>query len=704
MASNGVYMLANDPGDSYTDSPFTYTIYKVGDMTGVTYSFGWEFTCDGVTTKGTVASGLTSSTYTWAPTSVKFGPLMKKSQSGTLKIVVKSTDGANTTYIRSFTLTLKESVKPAVSSISIARTDPFNNRSVSNITTHKLSFNVAGLYGASQTVTVTIGDAKYAKEVAAVSGTSVTAVSFDIGSFDAGSSDTLAKSIAISVTDARGRTGTASTSVTIYKYTPPAITKATVERNADEKPVLTFTYSYQATVAGATNAVKQFWARCVVGSNTYQTDLKGKSSPQVLTGTYDLGKAYQFIIALQDSVRPSAVIARANLPSAIPVIDIGADGNTVTFFGTSPSSASEKSLRIGDMASFAGDKIAIGKNSTSSVIDFCNGTGTIGNVDPSDGYKRLAIKSENSVEIVGKDLVSMRTEMDNSETYFEMVSDNAPWDPNSIFGARCYIGVGDHGVSSSINLVKNNIDILTYNSDTKQHSGISMIGSTEIIQISGGEIRLIGSTTISGETVVNGSIYSNSHIEAVNYIYSQSNVMTGDNFLADNGKGLYCKDTSGNYRNVVHINNYNNTILGYGLYSQNVGQTRIYGRGIRFITKTPAVEWKPYYEPGDSITFTWDGAGFISASSRYVYFFIPLSMPIIGVSAVSVSSVDGLRIRQNNKYLYGSSASSSAKPSSYSASCDRSGVRITAIMANTTNVTYNNDACGINASIKITFS
>lgn len=686
MASNGCYMLANDPGDSYTDSPFTYTIYKVGDMTGVTYSFGWEFTCDGVTTKGTVASGLTSSTYTWTPTSVKFGPLMKKSSSGTLKIVVKSTDGANTTYIRRFTLTIKESVKPAVSSISIARTDPFNSRSVSNITTHKLSFNVAGLYGASQTVTVTIGDAKYTKEVAAVSGTSATAVSFDIGSFDAGSSDTLAKSIAISVTDARGRTGTASTSVTIYKYTPPAITKATVERNADEKPVLTFTYSYQTTVAGATNTLKQFYARCIVGSNTYQTDLKGKTSPQVLTGTYDISKSYTFLVFIQDSVRPSSIIAKAVLPSTKLVMDIGADGKTVTFFGSSPSSATKESLQIGNMASFAGDKIAIGKNSTSSVIDLCNGTGTISNVDPSDGYKRLKIESQNGVEIIGKNQIFMKTEVDNSETYFEMISENTPWNPNSVRGARCYIGVGDHGESSSVSLMKNNIDILTYSLDTKQHSGISIIGSTEIISISGGQIRLIGDTTIYGKLVAN------------------EDIITGKNFCAPNNKGLYCEDTSGNYRNVVYINGNNNTLLGYGLYVANVGQTRIYGKGIRFITKTPAVEWKPYYEPGDSITFTWDGAGYISAGGKNVYFFIPLSMPIIGVSAVSVSSVDGLTIRQNAKYLYGATSTAAVKPSSYTAGYNTAGIRIKATMANATNVAYNNDACGIDASIKITFS
>ena len=804
MASNGCYMLANDPGDSYTDSSFTYTIYKAGDVTGVTYSFGWEFTCDGVTTKETVTSGLTSSTFAWTPASAKFGPLMKKSQSGTLKIVVESTDGMNSTYTRSFTLKLNELIEPAVSNIAITRTNPFNNQSVSNITTHKLSFNVAGLYSASQTVTVTIGDAKYTKEVAALPGPTAIAVSFDIGSFDAGSSATLAKSIAISVTDARGRTGTASTSVTIYKYTPPAITKATVERNADEKPVLTFTYSYQATVAGATNTLQQFWARCAVGSNTYQTDLKGKTSPQVLTGTYDLGKAYQFLIALQDSVRPSAVIARANLPSDIPVMDIGADGNTVTFFGTSPSSSAKKSLRI------AGDSIYLGYNNDSAQIDLCDGTGTIVQEQligrNNKEYSALTITAKEAMRMQSSNDMYLVSAKNGIQSRIDLVGNKDAVFYDDIIMAR--LGVFDMNTErrSSILAVGDRIEMGITNNDGTQRSyiaavddhirmcfsdstgnnllsevkcgkdGVYILGAKNdvyggiqltkpngtwwvggktatncivaypqsadsyhpVIRVNtssknvwnigglGNDVGIYGyyaaranddngydfKTTWntsngdlnhSGAAIIGGRIYSGSYIDAVKHIHAQGDVMTDANFLANNGHGMYVKDTSGQYRSVIDMNNSNMVVVGYGPKAAGIGSTVICGQNIIF--QTPQHNWlRPYYVPGDSITFSWDGAGFISAGGKNVYFFIPLSMPIIGVSAVSVSSVNGLTIRQNAKYLYGATSTTAAKPSSYSASCNTAGIKIKAVMNNATNVAYNNDACGINASIKITFS
>ena len=97
--------------------------------------------------------------------------------------------------------------------------------------------------------------------------------------------------------------------------------------------------------------------------------------------------------------------------------------------------------------------------------------------------------------------------------------------------------------------------------------------------------------------------------------------------------------------------------------------------------------------------------GYTSSGMKEVLFFMPFSRPIMGASGVSVSSVDGLIIRQNNKYLYGSTATVYVKPSSYTSEIvdGGQGVNIRAKMPNTTNVT-NNTACAITASIKITFS
>lgn len=362
MASNDYYDVVGFPSGMITDTAVTFKLRILDTTTGLTYSVKYEFICDGTTTSGTLATGLTDTTYTYTPSTAKFAPLMAKSEEGTIRMFFETNNSHKNTVILTMPLKLKASIKPSRSNSVTSKTNYFNSRSISNITTHKYTFKVAGLYGASQTVEVTIGSSKYTKEVAAVSDNTSTSVSFDIGALEAtGSSDYDRKTINIKITDSRGRTYTSSDYIDIYKYSPPDVV-ASIARNKDEQPVLTFIPTYQATVAGAANALTIFWARCNVDGEVYETDLKGKTSPQVLVGTYDLAKAYQFTIAIKDSVRPSAIIKRVILPSAIPVMDIGADGKTVTFFGTSPSSADKNTLRIGDVASF-GEEIILGNNS-----------------------------------------------------------------------------------------------------------------------------------------------------------------------------------------------------------------------------------------------------------------------------------------------------------------------------------------------------
>lgn len=115
--------------------------------------------------------------------------------------------------------------------------------------------------------------------------------------------------------------------------------------------------------------------------------------------------------------------------------------------------------------------------------------------------------------------------------------------------------------------------------------------------------------------------------------------------------------------------------------------------------------FRPYFTKGNSASFKVWLMGYTTTGMKEVIFFMPFSRPIIGASGVSVSSVNGLIIRQNNKYLYGSTATEYVKPSSYTSEIvdGGQGVNIRAKMPNTTNVT-NNTACAVTASIKITFS
>lgn len=150
--------------------------------------------------------------------------------------------------------------------------------------------------------------------------------------------------------------------------------------------------------------------------------------------------------------------------------------------------------------------------------------------------------------------------------------------------------------------------------------------------------------------------------------------------------------------------------IGNGIYADN-SNTKIVSSDVikldagRIYLSTYLGAWRPYFCAGDSISATFGTAGYITSSGKDVIFIIPLSKPIIGNPTVTVTSVEGLMVRQNNKYLYGGSSTKYVKPSKYTVHSTLGGgcIRVFATMPNTTDVT-NNSPCGIWANIKITFS
>lgn len=150
--------------------------------------------------------------------------------------------------------------------------------------------------------------------------------------------------------------------------------------------------------------------------------------------------------------------------------------------------------------------------------------------------------------------------------------------------------------------------------------------------------------------------------------------------------------------------------IGNGIYADN-SNTKIVSSDVikldagRIYLSTYLGAWRPYFCAGDSISATFGTAGYITSSGKDVIFIIPLSKPIVGNPTVTVTSVEGLMVRQNNKYLYGGSSTKYVKPRKYTVHSTLSGgcIHVFATMPNTTDVT-NNSPCGIWANIKITFS
>lgn len=121
---------------------------------------------------------------------------------------------------------------------------------------------------------------------------------------------------------------------------------------------------------------------------------------------------------------------------------------------------------------------------------------------------------------------------------------------------------------------------------------------------------------------------------------------------------------------------------------------------------------RPYYRADDVINMKFYVNGYVTSNKQEVIFHIPLSRPIMS-TPVSISSINGLTIRQNGKYIYNSTASKPIKPASYTAAVigGRNGLNVRAKMGIDSNGftdtdiknIVNNDTCAIMASIKITF-
>ena len=714
MASGGYYALYDYPKEMTTDTAGTFKMSKI-DMTtnDVTYSFKYDFICDGVTTSKTVATGLTATQYTWTPTTAIFAPLMTKSDQGTLKVAIESSNGRRMTYYATISLKLKASIKPS-STFQYVGDTRFNNKAIAGITSFTFTINVPGLYGASQTVKFTIKDTDYVQNVPAVSGTTNTAVTFDVGTFACNDPTAMYTRwfFKIEITDSRGRSDSRMDWVTIYHYSPPDVV-ATVDRNADEKPVLTFTPSYQATVAGATNSITIFWARCNVDGEVYETDLKGKTSPQVLVGTYDLSKAYQFTIAIKDSVRPSAIIKRIILPSAMPVMDIGADGKTVTFFGTSPNSADKNTLRVGDVASF-GEEVVLGDTSNSYTVVKATGLTVhdkntvvgddtdviasigIGNTVNASGSKvtgpfyTLGVRSFNEVDGVG----IQPTENGLYSMVEGWLCEASGYASHAEGNACCASGHLSH--AGGMNSGASGFASFAHGYGLRANGEYQAVfGMNNIVDTSNKYLLIVGNGPGEGTSSNALGVTANGHIDVQKNIY-----------INTNGSGIFERDTDGTNRELIAMDGNNKLSIGYGQYSHGGRETVLQGGNkLTLRLKNPNATWRPYMTKGDSFNTTIQVGGYITNSGKDVTFQLPLNNPVIGSPTVTIASVDGLCVRQNNKYLYGSAASTFAKPSSYSCTLANGGnhIKITAKMANTTNV-ENNSACGIYASIKVTFS
>lgn len=759
------YRLQNLPSKVTMGQTVRFYTLPQYNISGLTYNLTYELKGDTKTVKGTITQNRTGGTYDWVPAIQTFAPAITKSTQGNLKITITTLNGTAVVaeYSYNILMVVPDSIKPVISGLQIVRVNGYQGKSLANLTYNQIVMTLAGLYGASQAVTVKFDSQTIRKSVAVVSGTTNTTTTVGIGKI--ATKEEKIYGIDVTVEDSRGRTATASLTLTVYPYEKPQVTTAKIVRDENEQPKLTFEYDYQDTVAGVTNVLNGFSVQYTDDTGSQSMELGGQTSPLVLEGTFSLDKAYSFTIFIGDKVTSAYIGKTLNLPSGKPVMDIGADGKTVTFFGLSPESADEESLRIGNMAYFSGDKIYLGKNSEKTVIDLCNGIGEITGVN--DGYEELLgihgdagvqvfsngyIKLESSTPNNGLASIRMYSQQPNgmfempvpimSLTVEGLINGGGYTQFNLYQGlieaigtfrargkAEVWLSVDD-GQQIRVGLEKIDVSNLTLPDSAGQWisgmtadkcivaSALSEEDYHPILRVNtakgnvwniGGNRDNVGIYGYYADRTENGSDYSTVwntltgelvHNKA--FTASDNITTTAGDFLMPNGKSLRAKNAAGAYQTLVGLTSSDDVTLGYAGYSMNKGNTILHGgTGILFKLRTPTVQWNPYYKAGDSISVGINAAGYTMATNN-VRFSIPLSKPVVGSLTPTVTSISGLTVVQNGKTLYGGA---NAKPSSYSAAIASNGneINIVATMPNSTNATAYT-ACGIYASMTVKFS
>lgn len=208
-----------------------------------------------------------------------------------------------------------------------------------------------------------------------------------------------------------------------------------------------------------------------------------------------------------------------------------------------------------------------------------------------------------------------------------------------------------------------------------------------------------GGASFYGDVACNGTFHANGNINA-----NKDIGVTGNLWFSQDGGAFFVTTSDGKQLNLLDLYNVNkDTVLGWGQYANKSGGTLICGHDIAFNVSSGASDasYRPYYRRGDSIDVRMGTAGYVTSGTKEFYFAIPLGKPVVGNPNVSISSINGLIMRQNSKYII---KADWVQPDRYSAAVrDNNAIWVIAFWNNATNAA-NNSPVGIDANIRITFS
>lgn len=333
---------------------YTNNVIEIPGM-GSNYTVKYKFICNNAYHEGTIATKQSASTYKWTPETDTFEPWFGSASRGELHIYVYP-NGTTTMGFGDYTYTLilNNSVRPVISDVKIITRSGrnYNNKSLSGLTKVTISAKIKTLEGISQKVTFSNGVNSFTVNVNAGSGTTeILTQSFPVYNIPSGSEYTDVVYRVDSI-DARGRSAQPVTITDrVYKYVKPIVDMHTSRNDEYTRIILSYNVTVQTTVAEKANTLVYLVAQVDIngtGGAEQSLDLLNLESPQMLPDTVASGESYIVRILAIDSVGEGTVLSTISAGDA-PVMDIGEDGKTITFFGSSPENADEQTVQIGKL-------------------------------------------------------------------------------------------------------------------------------------------------------------------------------------------------------------------------------------------------------------------------------------------------------------------------------------------------------------------
>jgi hypothetical protein len=208
-----------------------------------------------------------------------------------------------------------------------------------------------------------------------------------------------------------------------------------------------------------------------------------------------------------------------------------------------------------------------------------------------------------------------------------------------------------------------------------------------------------GGASFYGDAACNGTFYANGNLNANRDIGVGGNMW----FNQNNGILFVTRNDGVQLEAINTCDGENNLSFGWTNYNEQRGDTYVGGKDVYFRVSGGAskVGYRPYYRRGDSIDVRLGTAGYVTSGTKEFYFAIPLGKPVVGNPSVSISSINGLMMRQNSKYII---KADWVQPDRYSAVVrDNNAIWVIAFWNSATNAA-NNSPVGIDANIRITFS